>query len=199
LSKVPYINIRCYLYRQYRNEYSKYHLSDFDKAIDTIFPAIEKLFFAMLTSQYPLDKLDKYLETHLKSLNNHNYTSNALFDPTCGLFNFQDSNTPHISFYRDEKKTDLPTLFIRFVKKFPYLTDESSFYNYNKLNGNAGAIPYENIPFTIHNRKDFWTFMNMYLKLPPDQEGSESSSEISNRYELLLSVTEILNNIIGHD
>ena len=212
LNKIPYIKIMCILFFKYCRSNSNITadvLSDFNKAIDCIFPTIEKLFFAMLTSKYPLEKLDKYLETHCKiaienqpvntSVNNPNHSSKSLFDPVRSLFYIENSTTPYMYVNSNDAKTDLPTLFTRFVKEFPYKTNESSFDIYNREMGYCDPISYEGIPFTIHNKRDFWTFMNMYLRLPPNQEDLKPSSDISNRTELLLSVAEILNDIIDFD
>ena len=210
LNKIPDISIRSALYTKSYHKFRGFKLCDFDRAIDCIFPDIEKLFFAMLTSKYSLECLDKYLQLYSKKeiedqLNNatsdsSNTTSKKLFDTNQGLFHTQNS---HDTFLRNILTIDdsipLNKVFEIFVKNFHYENIETILGLVNRLNLQAGTIEYDRFPITIHNKSDFWTFMNMYLKLPPDQNNHDSVSHITTRTELILDIAEILNHIVGID
>ena len=91
----------------------------------------------------------------------------------------------------------LPTTFDKFVKDFPYMTPEAVYGMYDKLLGNTIPVDYNGLPFTIHNKTDFWIFMNNYLRLPTVNEDDLHRARITNRTELLLAVSEVLNSITG--
>ena len=211
LSKIPDIVVRCELYAESYHKSRIFGLQDFDKALDCVFPDIENLFFAMLTSKYSLEDLDKHLQSYFEKesekesekqteytpATNGNVSSKKLFDPTCSLFSsiMDRYNAMKLPFLN--LNDTLPTTFDKFVKDFPYMTPEAVYGMYDKLLGNTNPVDYTGLPFTIHNKTDFWIFMNNYLRLPTVNEDDLHRARITNRTELLLAVSEVLNSITG--
>ena len=215
-NRIPDIKLRCRLY----NSYHQVPVGLLKIVIDTVFPLLEKTFFALLAGKCSFEALDQHLDKYFKlplgSVTTHtlshekNTTSlakNITNNITLIYEHSKDVCDEKIKYLSKKTKyknrTTLEALLLFFIGQFNYTDDDDIFKAYDYLIGQKTSEiykrPYSTSLFSIYSKRDLLNYISEHINIPEEQTDMDFPSPfIYDRRQLLKKTAEILNVIIDY-